>query len=207
MSVGVQPGSQPTGAILTIGDDSKLTSVRAADISHVKEGNEVTFTADTTGSREFTGKVTQVSRIAQTQQGSAETANTPALMGNASSGQTPAEFTVQIEVTGDTEVLYIGSTVKADIITQQEKNTLSVPIDAVFENENGTQSVLVLTNTTDDSATIEQRTVETGLTTDATISLIGGEVAEGDTVISFPDAYRGMEGQTIKVSQDMGYLP
>lgn len=209
MNVGVQPGSQPTAAIATIGDDSKLTitsSVRAADIAKVKEGNEVTFTADTTGSREFTGKVTQVSRIAQTQQTGTESNGALAMMGgSASSGQAPAEFTVQIEVTGDREGLYIGSGVKADIITEQEKGTLGVPTDAVFEEEDGTKSVLVLTNNTGTNATIEKRTVETGLTTDATVSLTGGDIAEGDTVISFPEAYRGMEGQEIAVTQDMGY--
>lgn len=204
MSVGVKAGSQPTGAIVTIGDDSKLTittTVRAADVSKISEGNQVVFTSDATGSQEFTGLVTHVSRIAQVQASTGAEGAGPVAMGGGSQAQ--AEFTVQIEVTGKQEGLYIGSNVKADIITEKQENTLVVPQDAVYESMDGSQVVLVLTNMDGQRATLEERRVETGMSTDASIAITGGELSEGDVVISFPGAYMGMVGQEIEV-QDAG---
>lgn len=203
MSV-AKPGAPATGPLVTIGDDSKLTittSVREVDIAKIQEGNRVTFTAGATGSKEYTGTVTSVASIAD----SAQQANPEAAAAAAATaaGSSPT-FTVTIEVTGDREGLYLGSSVKANIITSEEENALSVPLDAVYTNDLGKDSIVVATPTDDGSYILEERTVETGLANDIDIAITGGDVAAGDMVLMYGEMYRYRVGETVTLDVSTG---
>lgn len=198
MSV-AKPGAPATGPVVTIGDDSKLTittSVREADVANIKEGNKVTFTSGSTGTKEYTGTVTAVASIADSAQQTGTEAGTTA----AGAGSTNPTFTVEIEVTGDREGLYMGSSVKAQIITAEEEATLSVPVDAVYTNDAGSQVVIVATPADSGNYTLEERTVTTGLANDVDIAITGGDVADGDMVLSPGDTYRSQVGQEVSLS-------
>lgn len=189
-----KPGAPATGPVVTIGDDSKLTittKVREADIASIKEGNKVTFTSGSTGSKEYTGTVTSVASIADSvQQSGSEAAGAPA-------GSSDPTFTVEIEVTGDREGLQLGSSVKAQIITAEEASTLSLPLDAVYTTDAGTKGVVVAVPTDSGAYTLEERSVETGLANDVDVAVTGGDVAEGDMVLTPGEKYRSQLGQNV----------
>lgn len=193
-----KPGAPATGPVVTIGDDSKLTittKVREADIASIKEGNKVTFTSGSTGSKEYTGTVTSVASIADSvQQSGSEEAASAGMSGAGSSDPT---FTVEIEVTGDREGLQLGSSVKAQIITAEEASTLSLPLDAVYTTDAGTKGVVVAVPTDSGAYTLEERSVETGLANDVDVAVTGGDVAEGDMVLTPGEKYRSQLGQNV----------
>lgn len=194
-----KPGAPATGPVVTIGDDSKLTittKVREADIASIKEGNKVTFTS---GSKEYTGTVTSVASIADSvQQSDSEVAGAPA-------GSSDPTFTVEIEVTGDREGLQLGSSVKAQIITAEEVSTLSLPLDAVYTNDAGTEAVVVAVPTDSGTYTLEERSVKTGLANDVDIAVTGGDVAEGDMVLTPGEKYRSQLGQNVTLGSGMSW--
>ncbi|MFC6353574.1 efflux RND transporter periplasmic adaptor subunit [Rothia nasimurium] len=197
MSV-AKPGAPATGPIVTIGDDSKLTittSVREADVASIKEGNRVTFTAGATGTKEYTGTVTSVASIAD----SAQQTGSEAAAASTTTGSSPT-FTVTIEVTGDREGLYLGSSVKASIITSEEENSLAVPSDAVYTNDLGNKSVVVAVANDDGSFTLEERSVETGLANEFDIAITGGDVTAGDMVLAYGEIYRHRVGETVTLA-------
>lgn len=202
MSV-AKPGAPAAGPVVTIGDDSKLTittSVREPDLPKIKEGNRVTFTAGATGTTEYTGTVTSVASIADSaQQASAE----GSAMGSMGGGTTPT-FTVTIEVTGNRDGLFLGSSVKANIITSEAENALSVPLDAVYTNDMGKDSIVVATPTDEGSYILEERTVETGLANDIDIAITGGDVAAGDMVLMYGEMYRYRVGETVTLDVATG---
>lgn len=203
-----KPGAPATGPVVTIGDDSKLTitsSVREADLPKVKKGNKVIFTAGSSGAKEYTGTVTSVASIADSaQQSGAEAAGIPAAGGTGTGGGSPT-FTVTIEVTGNREGLYLGSSVKASIITSEATDSLAVPVDAVYTNDLGTKSVVVVVAQNDGNYTLEERTVETGLANDIDIAITGGDLAEGDMVLTYGENYRHRVGETVTLDAGVSY--
>ncbi|MFW0119850.1 efflux RND transporter periplasmic adaptor subunit [Rothia sp. P5764] len=201
-----KPGAPATGPVVTIGDDSKLTitsSVRESDLPKVKEGNKVTFTAGSSGTKEYTGTVTSVASIADSaQQAGSEAAGTA--VSGVGTGSSPT-FTVTIEVTGDREGLYLGSSVKANIITAEETDSLAVPVDAVYTNDLGAKSVVVAVPQDGGNYVLEERTVETGLANDIDIAITGGELAEGDMVLTYGENYRYRVGETVTLDAGVSY--
>lgn len=202
-----KPGAPATGPVVTIGDDSKLTitsSVREADLPKVKKGNKVTFTAGSNGTKEYTGTVTSVASIADSAQQAGSEAAGVSAAGGVGTGGSPT-FTVTIEVTGDREGLYLGSSVKANIITAEEADSLAVPVDAVYTNDLGAKSVVVAVPQDGGTYTLEERTVETGLANDIDIAITGGELAEGDMVLTYGENYRHRVGETVTLDAGVSY--
>lgn len=212
-SVDVHEGDIPQGKLLSIADDSRLlirADVREADVTSVQKGNRVTFTSTATGKQEYTGKVTRISPAnlgAESTMGSGAgaAAAMPAQMGSESSSS--VTFPVEIEVTGSTEGLLLGGSVRAEIITQESANAVAVPRDAIYEDE-GKKKVLVLATDGDDSrsGTLEERTVETGTENDVDVAVTGGELKPGDIVINWVDTYRDRVGEKVAIT-DPGFNP
>lgn len=202
-SVDVQEGDIPQGRVLSLADDSRLlirADVREADVPSIAKGNKVTFTSTATGKKEYTGRVVRVSPAA------AQPSDPQAALQGG--GETSAVvFPVEIEVTGDTEGLLLGGSVRAEIITQQDEDALSVPVDAVYDDD-GAKKVLVLATDGDGarSGNIEERTVETGASNDVDIAITGGELKAGDIVVNWPEEYTDRIGETVKIS-DSGFDP
>lgn len=198
-----EEGSPAAGAIMTISDTSRYlirASVREADIANVREGNRVTFTTPITDDREFEGRVRRVAPMAEGgDQGAAAAAR--ALQGQGGdSKDTGVMFPVEIEVTGDTKGLRLGGSARVEIITDENKDGLSIPRDAVYDGD----KVLVLSRENPDATagTIEERTVKTGIKNDTDIAVTGGDLKEGDVVIAWPDDYRDRVGEEVKITDD-----
>lgn len=195
-----KPGAAATGPIVTIGNDSSLTinsSVRESDIAKIKEGNKVTFTAGSDSAKEYSGTVTSVSSIADSlQQASSTGGDAASALGAGSSNSNPT-FSVQITVDGDREGLFLGSKVKANIITAEDSSSISLPRDAVYTTDSGAKAVIVAVPAEEGQYTLEERTVETGLTNDVDTAITGGQLQTGDMVITQGEAYKSRIGEQV----------
>ena len=120
-------------------------------------------------------------------------------------GSSDPTFTVEIEVTGDREGLQLGSSVKAQIITAEEASTLSLPLDAVYTTDAGNKAVVVAVPTDSGGYTLEERSVETGLANDVDVAVTGGDVAEGDMVLTPGEKYRSQLGQNVTLGSGMSW--
>lgn len=135
------------------------------DISKISEGQAVQVTADAVEGQTYTGVITKVS-----------------VLGSTSSGVTSYPVTVRVD---ETDGLRPGMNVDAEIILEEAKDVLSVPVEAV--NRGGL--VLITRDSPSASAAAEQEapegyvyiTVETGVSDDSYIQVISG-LQEGDTV-------------------------
>ena len=213
-NVAAEQGKAANGALLAVGDDSKLlvrADVKEVDVSKITPGLPVTFTTVGTGAKEFHGRVTSVSSVsgsAQEPSGGAQGggggASAAAGAGGAGgggasgSGTQKVTFPIEIEVTGERQGLLIGGTAKAQVITEKKANVLTVPRDAVFTNDKGEQCVLVVA---EDSGlkVVAERKVKVGSANDVDTIISGGDLKSGDTVLSNPDSYRSLVGQQVKL--------
>ena len=210
-NVAAEQGKAANGALLAVGDDSKLlvrADVKEVDVSKITPGLPVTFTTVGTGAKEFHGRVTSVSSVSGSSQepsggaqggGGASAGAGGAGGGGASgSGTQKVTFPIEIEVTGERQGLLIGGTAKAQVITEKKANVLTVPRDAVFTNDKGEQCVLVVA---EDSGlkVVAERKVKVGSANDVDTIISGGDLKSGDTVLSNPDSYRSLVGQQVKL--------
>lgn len=211
-NVAAEQGKAANGALLAVGDDSKLlvrADVKEVDVSKITPGLPVTFTTVGTGAKEFHGRVTSVSSVSGSSQepsGGAQGGGASAAAGAggaggggaSGSGTQKVTFPIEIEVTGERQGLLIGGTAKAQVITEKKANVLTVPRDAVFTNDKGEQCVLVVA---EDSGlkVVAERKVKVGSANDVDTIISGGDLKSGDTVLSNPDSYRSLVGQQVKL--------
>ena len=212
-NVAAEQGKAANGALLAVGDDSKLlvrADVKEVDVSKITPGLPVTFTTVGTGAKEFHGRVTSVSSVSVSSQepsggaqgggGASAAAGAGGAGGGGASGSGTQKvtFPIEIEVTGERQGLLIGGTAKAQVITEKKANVLTVPRDAVFTNDKGEQCVLVVA---EDSGlkVVAERKVKVGSANDVDTIISGGDLKSGDTVLSNPDSYRSLVGQQVKL--------
>ena len=107
---------------------------------------------------------------------------------------------MEIEVTGDTEGLRLGGSARVEIVTEEDRDHLSVPLDAVYDEN----KVLVLNRANQDATegTIEERTVKTGVKNDTDIAVTSGDLKEGDVVIAWPEDFRDRVGETVSITDE-----
>ena len=84
---------------------------------------------------------------------------------------------MHIRVDGNHEGLRLGSTTKVKIITKKDKNAITVPLSAIYE-EGGKKKVLVI-----DNGTIQAREVKVASESDFSAAISSG-LKEGETVIT-----------------------
>ena len=147
-------------------------NVDELDILSIKEGQEVTITADAISDRTFTGVVTSVSAA-----------------GTTSGGTTTYPVTVRIDDTGD---LLPGMNATAEIVIASAENTLSVPNAAIVRG-----NYVLITSDSPSAANADTSMnapdgyvyvkVTTGVSDDDYIAVISG-LQEGDTVAYDSDA-------------------
>jgi len=212
-NVAAEQGKAANGALLAVGDDSKLlvrADVKEVDVSKITPGLPVTFTTVGTGAKEFHGRVTSVTSVSGSSQepsggaqgggGASAAAGAGGAGGGGASGSGTQKvtFPIEIEVTGERQGLLIGGTAKAQVITEKKANVLTVPRDAVFTNDKGEQCVLVVA---EDSGlkVVAERKVKVGSANDVDTIISGGDLKSGDTVLSNPDSYRSLVGQQVKL--------
>lgn len=199
-----EEGSPAGGALMTISDTSRYlvkASVRETDIANLKEGNRVTFTTPITGDRTFEGKVRRIAPMADgADEGAAAAARAMQGSGQNNKKDTGVNFPVEIEVSGDTKGLRLGGSARVEIITDEDRDHLSIPRDAVYDGN----KVLVLNRADKDAAegTLEERTVKTGVKNDTDIAVTSGDLEEGDVVIAWPNDFRDRVGDTISITDE-----
>ena len=139
---------------------NKLTidlSISENEIASIKEGQEVQIglTADET--KTFTGKITKIDSV-----------------GTYSSSGTTFSATVEFKNDGSVK---LGMSVSCTVIVKEEKDVISVPINAVATNSEGKQYVVKVNS---DGKT-EEVIVETGIANENYVQIISGLTTD-DTV-------------------------
>lgn len=191
-----QRGQPSAGHLATVADPNRLVltaNVNEVDSGKIKVGNDVTFTTPSSGLKQYRGKVTDISSVAAPAPGGPEGAQTPPR----------PEFPVTIEVTGDTQDLRIGGTAKVQITTGTAKETLTVPREAIIDN-NGTYSVIVLNEVdgAEGQYDISTADVTLGLVTDLEAEIKG--LPEGTRVVKSPGDYRDRLGTRVTLLDSGG---
>ncbi len=137
-----------------------------AEIADIRVGQEVEISAEILGKVKVKGVVSQI-----------------APTGEAKKDGSGMVIPVTIDIDkGDTNLI-AGVTAKALIKTSSVKNVLTVPSDAVLEDEDtGKATVFVLNK----DNTIKQVPVKIGLEGDFAVEILDGDIKEGDQIILAP---------------------
>ena len=204
-ALNAKEGSPAEGPVATVADDSTLeirTTVNEADMPNLRPGNRVTFTSPSAPGKEFAGKVTGISPVAQQPEAAAGAGggDSAALAGQG--GATKATFPVTIEVTGDTEGLHIGSTAKTKIVSAEQKHVPTVPLTAIL-SEGQRAFVLVAEpagdNPDEDGYRVVKRPVTVGITGAFAAELKGTEVKPGEIVLTQARDHEDLVDQTVTI--------
>jgi len=163
--IDVAPGEQVTqGPVLTLIDVSRFkvtVTVDEVDVARVAPGQDVEVLIDALGPPPQIGRV---QRIAP----------------QATNERNVTAYEVELEVAPGDRPLRSGMTATATIITAKRENALSVPVQAVRE-ENGVTVVDVVVND-NGRTTLVTQPVETGIRTGDRIEIING-LNEGQQVL------------------------
>lgn len=146
------------GHLYTVSDMRMWTQVDDIDVLYVKQGAPVKVTVDALVGKSFEGVVENVSTMGESENG-------------------VSKFRVEIKVTGSSE-LRPGMQAKAFIDAGSSEDTLLVPLEAIFEEEN--QSMVEVLN--DDGVTTKIVPVKLGLMNDRFAEIKSG-LEEGDKVV------------------------
>lgn len=152
--------NNPT-VIMTIADMSQMqieASVDQTDIGKIALGQKVTFTVDAYPGKEFSGRVTTISRKAT-------------VSGNVT------YYPVTIDVTNAENLLNPGMVARVSVIVSENKGVLTLPLSAIRSDKNGKYVVVAGPN-----GQTENVSVTTGQTGDDRVEIISG-VNEGDKVV------------------------
>lgn len=161
-----------TGSMAVIYDMSTLTfemKINELDINKISVGQEVQITSAALEGQSFTGHVDKIN-----------------INGTTSGNTTSYPVTVVIDDPGD---LLPGMNVSAEIVTEQVKGVLTVPIEAVERGQGLPQVTVALPGALNEAGTLvadptklEKRDVELGSNDAANIEILSG-LQEGDVVV------------------------
>lgn len=149
----VAPGISTPMVIMTIADMSLMQSetlVDESDIGQVKNGQNVEFTVDSYSDLTFHGLVSLISS-------KAETANNVIY------------YKVYVDVTDSRDKLFPGMTSRVNILTDERRNVLTLPLSAVRENKGQSYAQKILPN-----GVVEDIEVTVGLRGDERLEILSG---------------------------------
>ena len=192
-AVYAEVGSSGAGLLFVIEDVDNLvvaTSVKDYDVASVSTGMAVAIQSDSTGDEVYDGEVTSI----------APTAAKNAAGETDTSGD--ISFATDVAVTSQDTGLRIGMSVELDFVLDEALNALSVPYDAVYENDQGQTCLLVLEEGEDGELLLTELPVTTGLETDLDIAVEGGGLTEGVQVVTDPDRYLPLAGQEVALGTE-----
>ncbi|MCR4923880.1 MAG: efflux RND transporter periplasmic adaptor subunit [Lachnospiraceae bacterium] len=145
-SVNVQEGNGFTsGTIATIQNTDSYfvtTEIDEYDIPEVKLGQRVVIKTDATRDTELEGIVDEIAPTA-TGSESTNSTTTTSTSSAASSSASDATYTVKIKIIDVDERLKLGMTAKLSIVLEERSGVLTVPYDAIYENEAGESFIYV----------------------------------------------------------------
>lgn len=192
-AVYAEVGSSGGGLLFVIEDVDNLvvaTSVKDYDVASVSTGMAVAIQSDSTGDEVYDGEVTSI----------APTAAKNAAGETDTSGD--ISFATDVAVTSQDTGLRIGMSVELDFVLDEALNALSVPYDAVYENDQGQTCLLVLEEGEDGEILLTELPVTTGLETDLDIAVEGEGLTEGVQVVTDPDRYLPLAGQEVALGTE-----
>ena len=192
-AVYAEVGSSGGGLLFVIEDVDNLvvaTSVKDYDVASVSTGMAVAIQSDSTGDQVYDGEVTSI----------APTAAKNAAGETDTSGD--ISFATDVAVTSQDTGLRIGMSVELDFVLDEALNALSVPYDAVYENDQGQTCLLVLEEGEDGELLLTELPVTTGLETDLDIAVEGDGLTEGVQVVTDPDRYLPLAGQEVALGTE-----
>lgn len=125
-------------------------SISENEIGELKKGQEVEITLTADETKTYTGSITKIDSV-----------------GNYSSSGTTFSSIVEFENDGNVK---LGMSLSCTVILEEQKDVVSVPIDAVYEKDNGEEYV----NKIKDDGNVEETTIETGIADDRYVQVISG---------------------------------
>ena len=197
----VEAGDNFTGSkvclIEGVNDLLVEAEVSEYDIPDVAVGMKVMMKTEATRDDELVGYVTYVAPKASNSGSSSDGLGSlsgligmdmSSLTGGGSSGSSSATFLVKISLNNQNPRLRLGMNAKVSIITESVENALAVPIDAVMEDEDGSNYIEIATNYEEASKSNgsvdyekEKVNIKTGLKGSYYIQIFG-DVKAGDYV-------------------------
>ena len=135
------------------------------DIGKVEIGQPVTISADILKDETVEGVVDRISPT-----------------GEEKSGSTERVIPTTVQVTGDNKGLIAGINAKAEILIAESKNAMTIPLECLVENADGSTQVLRVNS----QGIIEVIPVETGVENDISIEVISDRLQPGDQVVISP---------------------
>lgn len=181
-------GASGSGLLFVIEDVDELivkTTVKGYDMGAVQVGQNVRIGSEATGNAVFDGVI---SKIAPTARKNAY-------------GKTDAAadtlFDAEVEITSKDTGLRIGMEAQLDYILEQQSDVLTISYDAIYQNENGESCVIVVDEPSEGRFTLREVRVETGMDDDLDIVISGEGITEGTRIVTAPERYRGLIGQTL----------
>lgn len=167
-AVNVKAGEIYSGtAVVSIEDtsDYEITcEIDEYDISEIKIGQKTIIRTNGTGDKEFEGTVAEIA---------------PRATGGGTEGGTNVTYTVVISTDSPCKELRMDMTAKLSIILESKDNVLTVPYDAVQEDEEGNFYIEVL----DEEEQIEKIIITKGIESDYYVEIKGSGLKEGMKVI------------------------
>ena len=152
-------------------------AVSEYDVADIAVGQPVEITADVLKGQTVSGVVERISPTGELKEGSAAERVIPTV----------------IRLTESNDALIAGINAKAEIIIAEAADALTVPIEAVLDNGDGTGTVMRVK----EDNTVEALTVELGLENDLNVQLISSALQPGDLLILNPEGVT--EGMTVAV--------
>ncbi len=148
--------------LITIADLSQmiiLTDINEVDIGKVSLGREAKITIDAYPDAQFHGKIIHISPMAEVANNGIRT------------------FQVKVSIDNPTDDLRPGMSANVTIIGKTRKDVVTVPIQAIFKDDNGNDLVYKVQSDTLITRTI----VKTGINDLQNVEILEG-ISEGDTV-------------------------
>lgn len=179
-------GTYAGGSVVTIQDDSALlieTEIDEYDIADLKEGMKVLIKTDATREEELEGSITSISPIATSNASASLTGTTT------TAGTSGATYTVKIALDQQNERLRLGMTAKLSIVIEQKDAVLTVPYNAIQEDENGNTFVTVRK----EDGTSEDVNVTVGMESNYYTEVSGDDIKEGMSVVLQSEAGTSLE--------------
>ncbi len=187
-AVYAEVGSPGSGLLFVIEDTEHLvvhTAIKGYDIGLVREGMPVLITSDSTGDAKISGVLTTIAPTAnKTMQGITDTT-------------TDTLFSAEAKVAESNTGLRIGMEVQLDFVLKEAAEVLTVPYDAVYENESGQSCIITLIPQKNDTFLLQEETILLGIDNELDIAISGKNIQEGVRVLNEPAAYLPYIGQTL----------
>lgn len=162
--------------ILTIGDTDSLiveAEVGESDLRKIKVGQEAVVTGISLGGEQLSGKVSRISPIAVTTQGS--------------EGE-KTRVTVIVDLDTTIESLKPGFHVDVDIVLQKEANAVQVPSECVITDQDGSTFVWIAEN-----GRAKKKTVTTGMENELSVQIKSGLDGTEELIANPPESLQENE--------------